>query len=138
MFQKRRSLVVFLLSCTAGVVHADQAPLQAVFVKMVLAEQQLDRVREKVGDPVMDLLKTLPGVGSLSSLMTHAYAHFEIQFQGGANEDDRGSVATALKRLALEREVEVLSIQVELAPQRHDSRTGSLPSDRARVSEQGY
>lgn len=115
-----RFLAAALLSCNVMAASADTVTPPAVYIDVCVAEQDAERVTVKVSEPIMAQLKALSGKSSITSASTHGRAQFQVLFTDGATRNDRASVEEALKRVDFGKEVEVLSVLVELAQPRED------------------
>lgn len=118
-FSRQCLLGLSLLCCNAEA-HADAPVLQAVYLDVCVAEQDVNRVIEKVHDPISEALKALPGMRNIDSAATHGMAQFQIRFKDGASRNDKAGVEEVLKRVVFPADVELLSTLVELAQPRDD------------------
>ncbi|QBE64910.1 hypothetical protein [Pseudoduganella lutea] len=83
-----------------------------------MSEQLSERVMQKVAAPLQRTLIELPGVTEINSTTSHGYVNIEIQFEGGATENDVATVSRRIEELVLDGEVVVTSKTVHLAPPR--------------------
>lgn len=120
MYLPRQLLLVLLLVGRSAAAQADASAVQAVYLDVCIAEQDVNRVTEKVHDPIVEALKALPGMRNIDSVATHGKAQFQIRFKDGASRNDKAGVEEVLKRVVFPADVEVLSTLVELAQPRDD------------------
>ncbi|MCC2954277.1 hypothetical protein LK542_01460 [Massilia sp. IC2-477] len=116
----RRLVLALLLLCSYSAGRADSLPAQAVYVDLCVAEQDVNRVLKHLHEPVMEVLRALPGIDSVTGASTHGMAQFQIVFKDGASRQDQASVEEALNRVGFTPDVEILSVRVELAQPRND------------------
>lgn len=120
MLTTRWLLLALGLLCTQASGQAEPLPGQAVYVDVCVAEQDVNRVREKVHEPLWEVLRALPGAADMSGAATHGMAQFQVMFKDGATRNDRAAVEAALARVAFTPDVEILSTRVELGQPRGD------------------
>jgi len=120
MLATRWLLLALGLLCAQALGHAEPLPEQAVYVDLCVAEQDANRVWEKVHEPVWEGLRAVPGVGDLRGAVTHGMSQFQLMFRDGATRNDRAAVEAALARVAFAPDVEILSTRVELGQPRGD------------------
>lgn len=120
MVRSQRILLGLFLVGSIAAARAETPAFQAVYVDVCVAEQDVNRVMEKVHAPVMAVLESLPGRRNIGSAATHGMAQFQIQFKDGATRNDRAGVEEALKRIAFPADVDILSARVELGQPRDD------------------
>ena len=80
-----------------------------VAVRYLVSEQLPDRVEETVTDPLERVLIALPRVAEVTSTTDHRSVNVEIQFEGGATEQDLATVSQRIEELVLDGEVRVTS-----------------------------
>lgn len=94
--------------------YAGRFPPSVVVVSYLVSEQDVDRVEQLVTDPIERVLVTIPRVSSLSSTTGHGSVSIEVEFEGGATEQDLTAVRQGMEELALDSEVVVTSRTVHL------------------------
>lgn len=88
---------------------AGQPSLSVVAVRYLVSEQLPERVEETVTNPLERILVALPRVSEVTSTTGHGSVNVEIQFEGGATEQDLATVSKRIEELVLDSEVEVTS-----------------------------
>ncbi|VXB36290.1 hypothetical protein [Massilia sp. 9I] len=109
-----------VLVCCHAAAHAEAPPAQAVYIDVCVAEQNVDRVMEKVDAPVMAVLKTLPNMLDISSAGTNGRTQFQVRFVDGASRNDQTAVEEAFRRVAFGPDAGILSVRIDLAQARAD------------------
>ena len=92
-----------------GIAYAGPPSLSVVLVCYLVSEQLPERVEETVTKPLERMLVALPRVSKVTSTTGHGSVNVEIQFDGGATEQDLATVSKRIEELALDGEVEVTS-----------------------------
>lgn len=91
-----------------------------VAVGYTLTEQSPERVEQTVTNPLERTLRQLPRVTGIGSTTSHGSINIEIQFEGGAQQQDVEAVSRHIEQLVFGSEVVVTSRTVSLAAQRMD------------------
>ncbi|WP_312518121.1 efflux RND transporter permease subunit [Massilia sp.] len=91
-----------------------------VAVRYAVTEQSPERVEQAVTNPLERTLLKLPRVTGISSATSHGSIVLEIQFEGGAQQQDAEAVSRHIEKLVFGSEVVVTSRTVSLAAQRMD------------------
>lgn len=116
---KGTSVLAAALLAGSGSAYADPPKLAVVAVRYVfVAEQMPERLEKAVIDPLERILVALPRVSALTSTANHGSVNVEIQFQGGASEQDLETVTKRIEGLALGSEIVLASRTVNLASPR--------------------
>lgn len=89
-----------------------------VAVRYVVTEQSPERVEQAITNPLERTLIALPCVTSIVSATSHGSINLEIQFEGGAKQQDVEAVSRHIERQVFGSEVVVTSRTVSLAAQR--------------------
>lgn len=107
---------------------AGDEPLAAsvVVVRYLVSEQSPERVEEMVTNPLERILAALPRVSKITSTTGHGVVNVEIQFDGGATEQDLATVSKRIEELALDGQVEVTSRSTETPVRRSAEPPGSI------------
>lgn len=108
-------VLIALLVFRLGGASACQAPVPLVMVTYQVREQLPERVEAMVTNPVERIIIKLPHLAGINSITRHGEAAFELQFEGGANEQDLAIVRRSIADIVLDRQVMVIFTSVELA-----------------------
>jgi len=103
-----------LLACGFDHAHACQSRAPLVMVHYQVREQLPERVEATVTNPVERILIKLPRVAEINSMTRDGEVAFELQFEGGANDQDLALIRLRIKEIVLDRQVEVISINAVL------------------------
>jgi hypothetical protein len=112
---KGAAVVVATILAANGSAYADQPKLACVAVRYLVTEQVPERLEKAVIDPVERIVFALPRGSKVTSTAGHGFVNFEIEFEGGASEQDLESVTRGVEKLALGSEIVVTSRTVSLA-----------------------
>lgn len=112
-FAAKLALAVALASSPDSA-PACQAPVPLVIVTYQVREQLPERVEATVTNPVERIIIKLPRVAEINSMTRQGEVAFELQFEGGANEQDLAVVRKRIAEIILDRQVGVISASVEL------------------------
>lgn len=93
---------------------ACQAPAPRVMVTYQVREQIPERVEATVTNPVERIFIKLPRVAEINSMTRQGEVAFELQFEGGANEQDLAVVRQRIAEIVLDRDANVISTSIEL------------------------
>lgn len=100
----------------SGSAYADQPTPAVVAVHYVVNEQLAEHLEKSVLDPLERTCIALPRVSRVTSTASDGYVDLEVQFEGGASEQDRETVSRRVEELAAE--VAATSRTVRLASPR--------------------
>lgn len=115
---KGTSVLAAAMLAGSGSAYADQPKLAVVAVRYLITEQLPERLEKAVIDPLERILVALPRVSEVTSTAGHGSVNLEIQFDGGASEQDLDTVTRRVEELALGSEIVVTSRTVSLASPR--------------------
>lgn len=112
---KKTSVMAAVILVGSGSAYADQPKLAVVAVRYLVTEQSPERLEKAVMSPLERILVALPRVSEVNSAAGHGFVNLDIQFEGGASEQDLEKVARQVEELALSSEIVVTSRTVSLA-----------------------
>lgn len=110
-------LAAAMLLGTQAASAFEPAP-SVVAVRYAVTEQSPERVEQAIANPLERTLIKLPRVTGISSSTSQGSIILEIQFEGGAQQQDVEAVDQHIERLVFGSEVVVTSRTVSLAAQR--------------------
>jgi hypothetical protein len=105
------SAAVLLGSSTA---NACQGPFPMVAVQYLVNEQVPERVEATITNPLEKLVIGTSRLTELRSMTGHGSAAVEMQFDGGATEQDLETAKQRVQKLALAEGIQVISKKVFL------------------------
>ena len=115
---KETAVLAAAILAGSGSAYADQPKLAVVAVRYLVTEQSPERLEKAVMNPLERILVALPRVSEVNSTAGHGFVNFEIQFGGGASEQDLKTVIRRVEELALGSAIVVTSCTVNLASPR--------------------
>lgn len=115
MLSKRSFAIAVVMLASAAITSANQPPLRVVHIRYAVSEQSAERVEETVTNLVERGLVSLGRVTNVKSSTSHGTVDVEVQFKGGATEQDLADVTQRIEQLAIGGDVQVISRSVQLS-----------------------
>lgn len=103
-----------LMLSASGSGWACQHANAVVALEYTVSEQVPERVETLITNPVEKLLVGMPRLADLRSVTGHGSASLELQFDGGATEDDLAAVKGRLENWRADDKIALLSASVVL------------------------
>ena len=86
-----------------------QAKEALVAIRYLSSERSPELLEKKVLEPIERVLFSLGRVSSVNATASHGYVDFQIQFEGGATEQDLASVEKEIEKIVFSSEVAITS-----------------------------
>ena len=124
MLSRRNFALAAIVLTSVGITLAAEPPSLVVLVQYIVNGNSAQRVEEMLTSPIERSLITLERVADIQSVTAHRSGHIavdvEIQFEGGATEQDLAVVMKRIAQLEFSGDVQATSVSVHLrAPRLH-------------------
>jgi multidrug efflux pump subunit AcrB len=118
--QHRRTFILAAgMLLGAQLVSAGEVPESVVAVRYLVTEQSPERIEAIVTNPFERSLRTLPRISGYSSNTGHGFVTVEIEFDGGATQQDVETLQRHIEQLRFGPDSVITSGTIVLARRSH-------------------